>query len=207
MEAIKSPFIEWGLAALALAGEEQSGDAYAVKAWEKKILIAVIDGLGHGEKAADAARIAVETLINHVSDTDDVVSFVRQCHEALLRTRGVVLSLALFDAENNTMTWLGIGNVDGLLLRADPQTNPARVSLLLRGGVVGYQLPSLRASTISVARGDLLIFFTDGIRSGFEKEVNPGDPPQQIADRIITNYYRNTDDALVLVARYTGDLL
>ena len=33
------------------------------------------------------------------------------------RTRGVVLSIALFNAENNTMTWLGVGNVDGLLLR------------------------------------------------------------------------------------------
>ena len=104
------------------------------------------------------------------------------------------------------MTWLGVGNVDGLLLRADPQTNPAHESLLLRGGVVGYQLPSLRPSTIHVGRGDILIFSTDGIRSGFEEEVNPEESPQQIADKIIMNYNRKTDDALVLVARYTGGL-
>ena len=46
------------------------------------------------------------------------------------------------------MTWLGVGNVDGFLLRADNQTKPAHESLFLRGGVVGYQLPSLRPSTL-----------------------------------------------------------
>jgi phosphoserine phosphatase RsbX len=202
MEAIKSPFVDWGVAALSLAGETRSGDAYAAKAWGKKFLAAAIDGLGHGEQAAEAAGIAAETLINHAPDSDDVVSLVKRCHESLARTRGVVLSLALFDAVNNTMTWLGVGNVDGYLLRADSHMRLAHESLLRRGGVVGYQMPSLRSSTTPVRRGDLLIFSTDGIRSGFERDVNPGDSPQQIADRIITNYNRETDDALVLVARY-----
>ncbi|MDQ5985349.1 MAG: Phosphoserine phosphatase RsbX [Syntrophus sp. SKADARSKE-3] len=207
MEAIKTPFMDWSVAALPLAGQERSGDAYAVKAWDKKIMIAVVDGLGHGEQAANAALIAVDTLIKYAPEMDNVIPLVRQCHEALLRSRGVVLSIALFDTENNTMTWMGIGNVDGFLFHADPQANPDRVSIVLRGGVVGYQLPSLRSSTIHVTRGDLLIFFTDGIRSGFEKDVNPGDPPQRIADMIIMNYIRKTDDALVLVARYIGGLL
>jgi serine phosphatase RsbU (regulator of sigma subunit) len=35
--------------------------------------------------------------------------------------------------------------------------------VLLRSGVVGYQLPTLRASTLPIAPGDLLIFATDGI--------------------------------------------
>ena len=203
---MKNPFVDWGVAALSLAGEERSGDAYVVKTWGKKLLAAVIDGLGHGEHAADAARIATETLINNAADSDNVLSLVRRCHESLLRTRGVVLSLALFDTANNAMIWLGVGNVDGLLLRADPQANPARESLLLRGGVVGYQLPSLRSSSTHVGLGDILIFSTDGIRSGFGSEVNREESPQQIADTIIMNHNRKTDDALVLVARYTGGM-
>ena len=206
MEEIISPIIDWGIATLCLAGEKQSGDAYVVKSWENKCLAAVIDGLGHGEDAADAARIASETLSNHASDSYDAASLVKRCHESLVRTRGVVLSLALFDAVNNAMTWLGVGNVDGLLFHADPQTNPAHESLLNRGGVLGYQLPSLRSSTLRLGRGDLLIFSTDGIRSGFEKEVSPEESPQQIADKILMRYNRKTDDALVLVARYTGGL-
>ena len=62
------------------------------------------------------------------------------------------------------MTWLGVGNVEGVLIRADTRATPAAESVLLRGGVVGYQLPALQASVVPVSRGDLLILATDGIR-------------------------------------------
>jgi len=203
---MRNTFADWGVATLPLAGEKQSGDIYVAKSWGNKFLAAVIDGLGHGKHAANAARIAAETLISHASESDDVVSAVRLCHETIMRTRGVVLSLALFDAVNHTMTWLGVGNVDGFLIHVDPQKNPAYESLTLRSGVVGYQIPFLRPSTIHVGKGDILIFSTDGIRSGFEREVNPEEAPQQIADKIMINYNRKTDDALVMVARYTCGL-
>ena len=56
-------------------------------------------------------------------------------HETLVRTRGVVMGLASFKAVEGTMTWVGVGNVRGLLLRA---TGGRDESLLTRGGVVGY---------------------------------------------------------------------
>jgi phosphoserine phosphatase RsbX len=197
-----SPLIEWGVGTLSLAGEKRSGDAYVVKALEGKVLAAAIDGLGHGEEAADASQIAVLTLTGHASE--EVSSLVRRCHEALARTRGAVLSLASFNTTENTMTWLGVGNVDGYLVRADHDARPSYESLFRRGGVVGYQLPSVRPSTLQVNPGDTLIFSTDGIRSGFIREVKPEDPPQRVADMIIANYNRKTDDALVLVVRYVG---
>ena len=202
METLRSPIIDWGVAARPLAGQERSGDAYIVREWGNRALASAIDGLGHGADAAEVARIAVDTLTDTSVESADVVSLMKRCHEALLRTRGVVLSLAVFDATEQTLTWLGIGNVDGILFRADHRGGQASESLLQRGGVVGYQLPPLRPSTIPVYRGDLLIFSTDGILSGFGKDVNPEDPPQQIADRIIARYSRETDDALVLAARY-----
>ena len=199
---MRNRIVDWGVAAQSLAGQEQSGDAYIVKEWEDKALAAAIDGLGHGADAAAAARIAGETLLAHTAESDDVIFLVKRCHESLLRTRGVVLSLAIFDAAKKTLTWLGVGNVDGVLLRAGKRTDKGRESVLARGGVVGYQLPSLRSSTIPISRGDLLVFTTDGIRSGFDKELSREDPPQQIADTILANYSRKTDDALVLAARY-----
>jgi serine phosphatase RsbU (regulator of sigma subunit) len=205
MEEIRSSFIDWGVAVRACIGEDRSGDAYVVKALENKVLAAAIDGLGHGEEAADASRIAVLTLTNHSSE--DATSLVKRCHEALARTRGVVLSLASFNTAGNTMTWLGVGNVDGFLMRADHYIKPSYESLFQRGGVVGYQLPSIRPSTLQVNPGDTLIFSTDGIRSGFIHEVKQEDSPQRVADMIITNYNRKTDDALVLVVRYIGGAL
>jgi phosphoserine phosphatase RsbX len=204
MKKATGSIIDWGVATPAVTHITVPDDAYCVKAWKKKFLIALIDGQGHGKRAAEAVGIACATLTDKASDFDDVVSLVRQCHKSLSGTRGVVLSLALFDAGSNTMTWLGVGNVDGLLLRADHHANRAHAALFPKAGVVGCQLPSLSPFTINVKRGDILIFRTEGVLSIFEKEVNPKESPQQIADRIMMNYNKKTDDALVLVARYIG---
>jgi phosphoserine phosphatase RsbX len=202
MEDLESAIIEWGVASRALAGQIVSGDAYTIKKSEDGVLVAVIDGLGHGEEAAEAARIAVKALTSVVSD--DLFSLVRHSHEELARTRGVVLSLAAFKAKNNTMIWMGVGNVEGYLKRADADTAPTHESLFPRGGVVGYQLPPLRSSVLAVAPGDTLVFATDGISGNYDREINPKDSPQQIADRIIAKCGKKTDDALVLVVRYIG---
>jgi serine/threonine protein phosphatase PrpC len=76
--------------------------------------------------------------------------------------------------------------------------------VLLRGGVVGYQLPTLRASILPVTWGDVLILATDGIRSGLVEDVTLSHRPQRIAEQILARRAKGTDDALVLVARYLG---
>jgi negative regulator of sigma-B (phosphoserine phosphatase) len=190
--------IEWGVAGLSLPGQAESGDLHLVKPFTDGVLVAVVDGLGHGDEAAAAAKTAITTMESCADHS--LVAVARQCHEALMRTRGVVMSLAFLNALDNTMTWLGVGNVEGVLLRADPRG--MRESLLLRGGVVGYQLPPLRPSVVALSRGDTLILATDGIHSGFTEGLNLCDPAQEIADQILASYGKRTDDALVLVARW-----
>jgi hypothetical protein len=65
-------------------------------------------------------------------------------------------------------------------------------------------MPSLRAATLSIARGDTLIFMTDGISSDFSPDSPLEGHPQRIADTILNRYGKQSDDALVLVARYLG---
>jgi negative regulator of sigma-B (phosphoserine phosphatase) len=97
-----------------------------------------------------------------------------------------------------------VGNVEGLLLRADPAIAPAREVLLLRGGVVGYQLPHLAEAVLPVTPGDLLVLATDGVRAEFVADARPGERPRLLADRLLRAYARGTDDALVLVAEILG---
>jgi negative regulator of sigma-B (phosphoserine phosphatase) len=204
---VSSP-IEWGVAGRSLDGQSESGDQYLVKTFPNGALVTVVDGLGHGPRAATVAKTAIATLEGHAHEP--VASLLRRCHKELVGTRGVVMSLASFNTLDGEMTWLGVGNVIGLLLRADARAERARESLLLRGGVVGYRLPSLRPVVISVTRGDTLIFATDGLRSSFVQEfihnevkgLTLSDPPQRIADHIFAEHGRGTDDALVLVAQY-----
>ncbi|MCP4543829.1 MAG: SpoIIE family protein phosphatase [Chloroflexi bacterium] len=200
--AQSTPFIEWGIATRSFDGRGESGDQCLVEPFSGGILVMVVDGLGHGPSAAIAGKAAVAAVEGHASEP--VAALLKRCHEGLRRTRGAVVSLASFDAHAGKMTWLGIGNVKGLLLRANGNVARTRERLLLRGGVVGYQLPTLRPATLSVGRGDTLILATDGLRSVFADELVIGDAPQQMADRIFDQYRRGTDDAMVLVARYIG---
>ncbi len=193
--------IEWGVAAQSFDGKSDSGDQYLVEPFANGMLVVVVDGLGHGPRAAAAGKAAIAALEGHAHES--VSSLLKRCHEALRRTRGVVMSLASFD-KSGSMTWLGVGNVKGLLLCLDEHGRVKRDRLLLRGGVVGYNLPTLRPATVNVVPGDTLIFATDGLRSVFAEELTLGNHPQQMADEILATYRRGTDDSMVLIARYVG---
>ena len=195
-----SALVDWGVSARAHGGETDSGDLHVVAPFEHGVLVGAVDGLGHGSEAAEAARIAVEVLTRHAGERPALL--VPRCHAALRRTRGVVLSLASIDEASRTLTWLGIGNVEGVLFRTAKAANPQRETVLLRSGVVGYQLPALRETTLALSGGDVLVFATDGIRHGFGDEPAIGREPQELADDIVARYGKEDDDALVLVARY-----
>lgn len=202
METVGKSLLEWGVAALAMPGQEESGDRYLVKEFRQGGLLAVVDGLGHGAEAARAAMSAIRTLDNNAHES--VISLVRRCHESLRGTRGAVMSIASFNKLDETVTFLGVGNVESMLLRADVNARPGYESPILRGGVVGGQLPPLRASVIPISRGDTMILVSDGIESGFAHQLPLSSPPQQIADHILKQHNKGTDDALALVARYVG---
>lgn len=193
--------VDWGVAARPIAGETVSGDLHLVQPFDQGVLLAAIDGLGHGKEAVVAARAAVAVLKEFPQQS--VVTLIKRCHEALLGTRGAVITVASLHNLNG-MTWLGVGNVECRLLRADPHASPTSESALLRGGVVGYQLPVLQARTVPVTPGDLLILATDGIRADFADGLGLGETPEQIAVHILNQHFKGTDDALVLVARYLG---
>jgi negative regulator of sigma-B (phosphoserine phosphatase) len=202
MVAVTAPLVDWAAASQALAPPGGSGDQYVVAPRPNGVVLAAVDGLGHGADAELAAALAIDVLREHAHES--IIPLVNRCHRRLASTRGVVLSVAVFNALEGTMTWLGVGNVDGVLLRRDPLASPRREFLLLRAGVVGVQLPTLQATIVPVAPGDTLIFATDGVRSDFAGHAHPGEPPQRTADRILSQFGKGTDDALVLVARYVG---
>src|SRR6266700_4092278 len=162
METISQMSLEWGVATLPLKGQSESGDRHVVQTFPGGILFAVIDGLGHGYEAAAAADSAESILRTQAQEP--VISLVRQCHERLRATRGAVMSVVSFDAVHGLITWLGVGNVRGILRRAGIVSNPPREELLLRGGVIGRQIPPLQAAVLPVSDGDTLFLESDGIR-------------------------------------------
>ena len=194
-----SPWFHYAVATRPRSAGAENGDRHLVVAVPGGALIAVIDGLGHGREAAAAAEIAVRVVGDHASEP--LPALVRRCHEALHRTRGAAMTLSLLTWPEGTLTWGGVGNVDGRLIRA---ASPERIEgALLLSGVVGYRIPPLRPTVIPLYRGDLLIMATDGILPRFTEGLVPGEQLQRMADRILDIHGRD-DDALVLVARWSG---
>jgi hypothetical protein len=195
--AIEHPVIAWGWAGQAL--EVESGDLHVVAPFEGGALVALIDGLGHGPEAASAALAAAAVLGAHAGEPVGVL--VQRCHDALRKTRGAVLSVASFRACDSSVTWLGVGNVDAIVV--DGRGN-RRAAICSRGGVVGYQLPALCSATVEVYSGDVLVMVTDGIHSGFLAGLACDGSPQAIAESILDRFAKGSDDAHVVVARYLG---
>ena len=193
--------VDYGVATFIVPGQTESGDCHLVCTNTNGILIAAIDGIGHGEEAASAAKKAASILRGN--GDEPILSLVERCHDGLKQTRGVVLSLAAIDSAHGMMTWLSVGNVQGMLLRAGAKRGIAQ-ELLLRPGVVGSQLPPLQAAVLPIAREDTLVFVTDGVRAEFADSLSALENPQRAADRILAQYHSGCDDALVLVARLTG---
>jgi negative regulator of sigma-B (phosphoserine phosphatase) len=194
--------VDYGAAKFIVPGEPLSGDQAFLCSHQNGVLAVAIDGIGHGEEAGIAARTAVSVLGQ--SANQPIISVVEQCHAALRATRGVVLSIASIDVPNGMMTWLGVGNVHGVLVRGAPRQGNVREVLLLRSGVVGANLPPLQAAVLPVSQGDTLFFATDGIRGEFAESLSAQENPQRAANRILEKYQTRNDDALVMVVRLRG---
>jgi len=197
---LKTPTLQWGVAAAPLPGQTESGDRFLVEQFGDGALVAVVDALGHGRRAAQIAAATVEVMARHVRDS--ATTLVLRCHEMLRDRYGATMSLASFDWPSHRMTWLGVGNVAGVLVPHTFRAEAAARQLLVRGGVVGGDLPDLRPTVIALAPGDTLIIATDGIREQFADDLPDDLTPQPLAEHLFAHYAKSTDDALVLVVRY-----
>ena len=184
-----------GIACAPLAGQTSSGDRGLVFEFPGGALVAAIDGLGHGHEASLAAGEA--ELVLQDDPGAPVDELVQRCHDRLRSTRGAVMTLA--SVTPGTISWIGIGNVEGILVKSR-----GLEAVPMRGGIVGYSMPALVARKVTVAKGDTLVLATDGIRHGFRAEVNAREP-QAIAEAMLANYGKGSDDACVVIARYIGE--
>lgn len=168
---------------------------------EARILLAVVDGLGHHLRAAHAAEAAVTRLAEcaHLPAPE----MLHAVKEALADTVGAALTLAIIDRARGRLQACGVGNVELHLV------TPRRVFRFVgEPGIVGEGVTPCRTELFAYRPGDLVILFSDGVRSAFGagglRDIRRPDP-QRIANRILQEYARPSDDALVLVGWEAAD--
>lgn len=194
--------IDWGAASRPRPGELRSGDRHLVSARTAGVLMAAVDGVGHGPEAALASDLAIRIAGEQAARP--LPEILETCHQSLQRTRGAAMSLARWIAERRELEWIGVGNVEGRVAHHPVGAGVVRERLLLRAGLVGVTLPPLKVERLLLPLESRLILATDGISSDFDERIDPRDPPQRLADRILARSLKPEDDALVLVACLGG---
>jgi phosphoserine phosphatase RsbX len=196
--------IEWAAEARPRPGESICGDKLiAVDVDGAAALIGVLDGLGHGTEAAQAAKRGVDVLRSGAAEPLDVL--IQRCHNALLGTRGAAMTLARIDFRADTLSWIGVGNVAADIVAKHPAGVEVRSSVRLAGGIVGYRIPeALTPQEFSIRPGDLLVMASDGIVEDHLDDIDFSASSLSIADHTLRTHFKGNDDALVLAARHRG---
>jgi negative regulator of sigma-B (phosphoserine phosphatase) len=209
---VSKPLFDYSVSVSPLQGETESGDACLVRCSRGSGLVAVIDALGHGTEAAAVAKQAVDALKK--GPIVPVDQHIVNAHAALRQTRGAVMNVALLDGRADRMTWSGVGDVEGVLIRAKGSNKKDRTKdravqkyehIPVRPGIVGLTLPKMFISGVDLEVGDVLIMTTDGIRNDYVRELDVFDDLSHIAERIMSGHSKGRDDSLVLVLRWKGD--
>lgn len=187
-----------------MPSEYTSGDrGIAVGIEDAAALFGVVDGLGHGPAAAEAALRAVDVVTRASSEPVEVL--IQLCHRVLVGTRGVAMTLARIDFAANTLAWAGIGNVTANLVAKAPTGIEIRSSARLTGGIVGYRIPEIKPQPVVFIRpGDLIVISTDGIAEDYLDHIDFSASAVDIAEGLLGKDAKETDDAMVLAARHRG---
>ncbi|MEZ4379747.1 MAG: SpoIIE family protein phosphatase [Nannocystaceae bacterium] len=171
----------------AMPGEHACGDR-AVR-WEDDddVLIAVVDGLGHGPHAEDAAVAAVEYIEEHRRDALEAI--IQGCDKAIRGTRGAVLTLVRIRRSSGEAWHAAIGNVEARF------AGSGDVPLLTTPGVVGARVRKIRERAFEFLPGSTLILHTDGISSRFPFGELHGQSAAAIARVLLHEHAKDHDDA------------
>jgi len=192
--------IEVGALCVPLAGEDESGDGWAVSCNLDGASLLGVDGLGHGPEAHKAAAAAVAALERRPAASPS--DTLHAAHDALRITRGAALSVARIDYSEDALHFAGIGNVNGVV--CDGESRRAMVS---HNGIVGNNMRKVQEFSVACPPGALVILHSDGIQTQWDLNAYPGlaaRTPAIVAGILMRDFIRRRDDAMVLVGRRRG---
>ncbi|MBM3548989.1 MAG: serine/threonine protein kinase [Alphaproteobacteria bacterium] len=173
------------------------GDAFAVEVLSSGARVIVVDGLGHGAEAADAAASATKTFRDR--SRADLGTLFQRLDEVLRPTRGAAIAVAELDLTAKVVRFMGIGNISAVLISDIGARN-----LVSHNGIVGHTMRRTQAFDYTYLGSPTLILHTDGIATRW-RPSSVSDRglvhPAIIAGRLWRSEARGRDDAGILVLR------
>ncbi|MGW7417497.1 SpoIIE family protein phosphatase [Streptomyces sp. NPDC054863] len=180
---------------LPLESEHSCGDGWAVAdADDGRRTVVVVDGLGHGPPAAEAAEAALRAFRR--GPGLPLPTVMTAMHRALRHTRGAAVGLLRLRPDGDA-DHCSVGNVRVQVIGFDG----VRSRLSGQPGVVGWNMPLPLVRRISVPQGSTLVLHSDGIDPHWTHEPSPfllRLPPPLLVASLAHDFRRSRDDATVL---------
>jgi anti-sigma regulatory factor (Ser/Thr protein kinase) len=185
--------LRYGAVNVALEGEIECGDAWSIAHGDDGIAAFMIDGLGHGSFAAEAARVAVAAFESNVFSTPHEVMV--RANSLMSKTRGGAGACARI--KGNKLSYAGVGNISGALVSSGRSQG-----LVSHNGTLGLNQKRTQQFEYKLEPSDLLVMHSDGISARGDLRNRPdilATHPAIIAAFLYREYSRGRDDATVLV--------
>lgn len=154
----------------------------------------VLDGIGHGESAQQAARAGAEAFGE--APFDAATSVFTRMHQAMNGSRGGAAAIAQYDGERQTLAFAGIGNIGASLIGSEGSRG-----LASHPGIVGVRFRKAHVFDYPQGEAQLLLLFSDGLQSRWSLRDYPGliqRHPAIIATLLHRDFCRGRDDVTVL---------
>jgi hypothetical protein len=174
------------------------GDGVAVVCAGTVFSLMVVDGLGHGVAAQQAANAACDVFRKGFISSPTVAA--QKIHAGLRATRGAAVGIANVDLAAASVTFSGIGNIAGLAAAGGQVRR-----FVSMNGIAGHTAGQLREFVYPCdGPGLVVVLHSDGIGTNWSLDRYPGlvaRHPALIAAILYRDGTRGRDDATVLVLR------
>jgi serine phosphatase RsbU (regulator of sigma subunit) len=192
-----SEVFEWAAYNRPCLGERVSGDVAIAVPMEVKLLVVLIDVLGHGAEAHGLAK----EMADYVNKQPVAVpsTMIKNLHKVFKGSRGAVAGCAILDARSHGVVFAGVGNPSFRILRQSQS-----VTLPVSAGIIGKEIRTPRDHSAQLAAKDLLIACSDGVAESFRAADYPqifSHGVQTIVRSVVRRFGKNYDDATCLVVR------
>ena len=189
--------MEFAGVTLPYPGEHVCGDGWFCEHTPARTVALLVDGLGHGMGAAEAAQEAVATVRQRLSKSPaEILNYV---HDALKKTRGAVAAVVEVCPSEGRLTYAGIGNISASIL-----SKGISRSLISHNGTLGMTVSRVQEFRTEWTPDSVFVMHSDGLHSKWDLLSYPGlisRHPALICGALIRDFRRHRDDAGVVVLK------
>lgn len=178
-------------------GERVCGDGWAYHQTQERTVVFLVDGLGHGLPAAEAAEEAIAIFGKRATHAPaDILSYV---HEGLRKTRGAVAAVAEILPTRKVLNYAGVGNTSASVISRQESK-----SLVSHSGTLGLATARIQEFKIDWPDDAILVMHSDGLQTRWDLSLYSGllaRHPAIIGAALLRDFRRQRDDASVVVVK------